>query len=195
VSFKLTSSSGSILSDKIHSATVVEEKSTFWINHISDDVTIELQNVDQNLIYDDCGTTKSCFGLPFGCVDSKNCASFGAVIVKDGSYEFEMLSSSKCFMIFQIYQIKTESFSGDAAYIALALSEDNLMGNDSAIECVNENGIVKAYTSFTRAIPNNYGARRSDIVSFISMKFCLTLFKIRNFIRYLFPLGSKHHPT
>jgi hypothetical protein len=39
------------------------------------------------------------------------------------------------------------------------------MGNDSVVECVNENGVVKAHTSFTKAIPNNYGARRSDIVS------------------------------
>lgn len=51
-----------------------------------------------------------------------------------------------------------------AAFIALALSDDAYMGDDSAMECVNENGVVKAYTSFTRAIPGNYGARRSEIV-------------------------------
>jgi hypothetical protein len=39
------------------------------------------------------------------------------------------------------------------------------MGRDSVIECVNENNEVHAYTSITRAIPNDYGARRSDIVS------------------------------
>lgn len=38
------------------------------------------------------------------------------------------------------------------------------MGEDSAIECVNENGKIRAFTSITRAIPQNYGARRSDIV-------------------------------
>ena len=51
-----------------------------------------------------------------------------------------------------------------AAYIAMALSVDKKMGDDSAIECVKENGIVKAYTSYTRAMPNNYGARRSEVV-------------------------------
>lgn len=39
------------------------------------------------------------------------------------------------------------------------------MGLDSAIECVNDYGKVKVFTSVTRAIPNNFGARRSDIVS------------------------------
>lgn len=47
----------------------------------------------------------------------------------------------------------------------MALSEDGRMGQDSAIECVNENDVsVGVYTSMTRAEPNNYGARRSDIV-------------------------------
>lgn len=47
----------------------------------------------------------------------------------------------------------------------MALSEDGKMGHDSAIECVNENDAsVGVYTSITRAVPNDYGARRSDIV-------------------------------
>lgn len=45
----------------------------------------------------------------------------------------------------------------------MALSDDARMGQDSAIECVNNNGQVQAFTSITRAIPNDYGARRSDI--------------------------------
>jgi hypothetical protein len=51
-----------------------------------------------------------------------------------------------------------------AAFIAMALSDDEFMGGDSAIECVNEGEVVKAFTSITRAIPGDYGARRSDIV-------------------------------
>jgi hypothetical protein len=68
------------------------------MNQISDDVTIELPETEESAIYEDCGSTKSCFGLPSGCVESKDCISFGAVIVKDGNYEFEMLSSSKNFV-------------------------------------------------------------------------------------------------
>jgi hypothetical protein len=56
------------------------------------------------------------------------------------------------------------SFSDSAGFIAMALSDDAFMGDDSAIECVNEGGVVKAYTSFTRAIPGDFGAKRSDIV-------------------------------
>lgn len=44
------------------------------------------------------------------------------------------------------------------------------MGSDSAIECVNDNGRVRAFTSLTRAIPQNFGARRNDIVSFFEFK-------------------------
>lgn len=50
-----------------------------------------------------------------------------------------------------------------AGYIALGLSFDSKMGDDSAIECVNENGVIRAYASLTRAIPQNYGARRGDV--------------------------------
>jgi hypothetical protein len=46
-------------------------------------------------IYDECGKSKSCFGMPADCVARKNCLLFSAVIVKDGIYEFEMMSPSK----------------------------------------------------------------------------------------------------
>lgn len=45
--------------------------------------------------YDECQKTKSCFGSPRGCVDDRNCNFVGAVIVKNGIYQFEMLSFNK----------------------------------------------------------------------------------------------------
>lgn len=54
---------------------------------------------------------------------------------------------------------------GKAAYVALALSHDQKMGDDSAMECVIKDGKVNAFTSVTRAIPQNYGARRIEAVS------------------------------
>lgn len=45
----------------------------------------------------------------------------------------------------------------------MALSDDDRMGRDSTIECVNNRGQVEHFTSVTRAIPNDFGARRSDI--------------------------------
>lgn len=41
------------------------------------------------------------------------------------------------------------SFEVGANYVALALSHDDRMGSDSVMECVLENGIVRAYTSWT----------------------------------------------
>lgn len=74
------------------SATVVEERTVIWTNHVSETVTIRQTEDD---IYTECMKTKSCFGMPDGCIDSKNCVSFSAVIVKDGVFTFEMQSTSK----------------------------------------------------------------------------------------------------
>lgn len=55
------------------------------------EITSEPQEVG---IYDGCGKSKTCFGLPNGCIGSESCDLFGAVIVERGTYTFEMLSSS-----------------------------------------------------------------------------------------------------
>lgn len=87
--------SSAILSQVVQlntSATVVEEKAVFWTNHVSESVAIKQT---ENDIYTECMKTKSCFGMPAGCIETKNCVSFSAVIVKDGVFSFEMQSSSK----------------------------------------------------------------------------------------------------
>jgi hypothetical protein len=75
-------------------ASVVQEKSTFWLNLVSENVQIRLSEPASS-VYSGCGVTKSCFGLPIGCLASKNCVSFGALIIQEGIYQFEMLSSSE----------------------------------------------------------------------------------------------------
>lgn len=75
----------------IYSATVMEERYTFWMNQMSADVTIAITEDD---VYDGCGVSKSCYGLPDGCINSRSCISFGAVIVTDGVYRFEMKSTT-----------------------------------------------------------------------------------------------------
>lgn len=62
------------------------------MNHVSVSVTVTLPD---NNVYVGCGVSKSCFGLPDGCIATMNCVSFGAVIVKDQTFQFEMKSSSK----------------------------------------------------------------------------------------------------
>ena len=54
------------------------------------------QEPDQKGIYDECGFTKTCFGHPDGCIDTKNCAIFAAVLVHGETYLFEMQSPGNC---------------------------------------------------------------------------------------------------
>lgn len=48
--------------------------------------------------------------------------------------------------------------------MALGLSEDDKMGDDLVIECVNQNGRVNMYSSYTSGAPN-YGVTRIGVVS------------------------------
>lgn len=61
----------------------------------------------------------------------------------------------------------------------MGLSVDDRMGSDSAIECVKKNDEVEAFISVTRAVPNNYGARRSEIVSGLVLANLLIKFKFK----------------
>lgn len=71
---------------------MVRDKQVFWVNHVSEIVEIALP--DSN-VYFGYGTTKSCFGVPEGCIATRNCTSLGTVIVSQGeTFEFEMQSSS-----------------------------------------------------------------------------------------------------
>ncbi|XP_055528537.1 putative ferric-chelate reductase 1 homolog isoform X2 [Wyeomyia smithii] len=95
-------------------------------------------------IYEGCGETKGCFGFPEGCVETRNCRAVVATIVQGERYIFEMKSGYN-----------------RPAYIAVGLSNDAKMGNDSVLECVPEQGTIKAYASWTSAGP--YGVSRSGI--------------------------------
>jgi hypothetical protein len=55
------------------------------------------------------------------------------------------------------------------------LSEDEKMGRDSVVECLNESGSVKAYTSLTEVGNGKYDAPRTGIVSKTNVKECLEL--------------------
>jgi hypothetical protein len=103
----------------------------------------------EDVIYDGCGDTKTCFGSPENCVATKTCQTFSAVIVKGDRYIFEMKSQR------------------NAGYVALALSDDDKMGRDSVVECVSEAGSVKAYTSWTIVANGKYDSPRTGIVSLI----------------------------
>lgn len=95
-------------------------------------------------IYRGCGENKGCFGFPEGCVETRNCRAVVATIVQGERYIFEMKSGYN-----------------RPAYVAVGLSNDAKMGDDSVIECVPEQGTVNAYASWTFAGP--YGVSRQGI--------------------------------
>lgn len=95
-------------------------------------------------IYEGCGDTKGCFGFPEGCVETRNCRAVVATVVQGERYIFEMKSGYN-----------------RPAYIAVGLSTDGKMGDDSVIECVPEQGTVNAYSSWTFSGP--YGVSRQGI--------------------------------
>lgn len=102
------------------------------------------QGVTSDPIYQGCGDTKGCFGFPEGCVDKQNCNAVVATVVQGERYIFEMKSGYN-----------------RPAYIAVGLSNDAKMGDDSVIECVPEQGTINAYASWTFSGP--YGVTRQGI--------------------------------
>lgn len=60
------------------------------------------------------------------------------------------------------------SYKG-AAYIAMALSSDNKMGQDSVMECVKNKrtGKVELYSSWTEIVGGDYKATRDGAVSYV----------------------------
>lgn len=58
------------------------------------------------------------------------------------------------------------------AYVAVALSTDSRMGDDAVMECVPENGAIRAYASWTTPAPN-LGVTRQGVVSAKSFIFAV----------------------
>ena len=59
-------------------------------------------------IYDGCGSKKTCFGFPSGCVESKSCTAVVSCLVEGERYEFDMKARN-------------------SAYVAVGLSQDAIM--------------------------------------------------------------------
>lgn len=79
----------------------------------------------------------------------KSCKTVATVIVRGERYEFEL---------------KSGPTNQNPAYVAVALSEDDKMGDDSVMECVPENGQIRAYASWTNPRPK-LSVTRQGVVS------------------------------
>lgn len=83
----------------------------FWSDIRSEVINIRLN--DENVpgflngkFYDDCGVKKTCFGIPLGCVKTKNCQYIGTFKLDGGKHSFELKSPGKDEgNIFKIYFI------------------------------------------------------------------------------------------
>nr|CAD7199938.1 unnamed protein product [Timema douglasi] len=89
-------------------------------------------------IYSGCGSTKSCFGAPDQCLDTKSCTAVTTVQVEGDRYTFEVKGKG-------------------AGYAAVALSEDSKMGDDSVMECARDsvqNRPANVYLSYNTGKTN-----------------------------------------
>lgn len=121
-----------------------------------------------NFIYDECGITKTCFGIPDNCITTQSCEAIATTVVVGNNYNFELQSydgiSSRIFFP-QFLKFDLVLCLENIAYVALGLSRDNRMGEDSVMECVNEEGTAKAYTSYNNRRDNTReGVVRSQFV-------------------------------
>lgn len=74
--------------------------------------TTEEPSVELDWIYEGCDDVKKCFGVPVGCLETRNCDLFGGVFYDQGRFEFELLSSRN-YEHFDLFcqQIMKENFS------------------------------------------------------------------------------------
>ena len=83
-------------------------------------------------MYDGCDSVKGCLGLPGGsCVQDKSCSALVTFVQTNQRIQFEL------------WAINSPSDS----FVAVGLSDDNKMGDDSVTECTVVNGRVNVYMS------------------------------------------------
>lgn len=97
-------------------------------------------------VYEGCGNVKGCFGLmDSACVSQGNCPALVTYAVKGSRYEFEMWAGGV----------------PSGSYVALAISSDDKMGDDSVTECTVVSGKVNAFMSFNEGKSNS---RLRDVI-------------------------------
>ncbi len=83
-------------------------------------------------VYDGCDSVKGCLGLPGGsCVQDKSCSALVTFVQTNQRIQFELWAIN----------------SPADSFVAVGLSDDNKMGDDSVTECTVVNGRVNVYMS------------------------------------------------
>uniref|UniRef100_T1JGZ2 Ferric-chelate reductase 1 n=1 Tax=Strigamia maritima TaxID=126957 RepID=T1JGZ2_STRMM len=89
-------------------------------------------------IYEGCRVSKGCYGEPVGCTSSRNCVALVTFRRKDENIAFDLMGPA-------------------GGWIAVGFSKDRSMGDDSVVECVENQrtGVVDVFTSFNRGRSNS----------------------------------------
>ncbi|XP_031831549.1 putative ferric-chelate reductase 1 homolog isoform X2 [Nomia melanderi] len=149
----------------VFKSTFAQDYSTYWVNVESPRVNVNKRSIDvltsstpittlrtttppyfsptvdhetkesEDSIYTGCGSEKNCFGSPAGCIEAKNCKAMVAVLVRGERYLFELQAH-------------------DSKYVAVGLSNDSYMGDDSVVECTNEDGEIALHMSWNSGKTN-----------------------------------------
>lgn len=54
----------------------------------------QVTQIQEDPFYAGCGRSKTCFGFPDACIETKSCKAISAITVRGDVYEFEMKTGS-----------------------------------------------------------------------------------------------------
>lgn len=118
---------------------------------------IKATELNADSIYEGCGRTKNCFGLPNNCVTRQDCQGMVTVEVIGGRFYFELKSNAN-----------------NVRYVAVGISTDDRMGDDASMECIpDDSGVVRAFSSYITFRP--LGSTRQgvpqNVISLVNASF------------------------
>ncbi|XP_071445246.1 putative ferric-chelate reductase 1 homolog [Hetaerina americana] len=159
----------------LFNATFVQNYSNFWVGVISDKVKVfstspgtkppaevtlpaavtqspvELSpRISEEVakLYDGCAITKLCFGMPARCIQDGNCHTLVTILATGTQFEFELLAVP---------------VNEDVKYVAVGLSSDKSMGDDSVTECELGPSGVNLHTSYNIGQSNKRNPNKNGV--------------------------------
>ncbi|XP_015930651.1 putative ferric-chelate reductase 1 homolog isoform X1 [Parasteatoda tepidariorum] len=130
-------------------ATVAKSFAVFWTevdsppvrlsNMFSTSQPSKTENLDSQSMYSSCFATKGCFGYPSGCIPRTDCEILLSYVNRDDGIYFQM-----------------HGYLEPNTYMAMGISTDSLMGDDTVTECFRQGSMVHARESW------NNGGQKSN---------------------------------
>jgi len=112
-------------------------------------------------LYADCGSSKSCLGVPDKCIEKSNCRLFASWKKVSSGYEWELSSANRA-----------------GSYVAVGFSSDNKMGDDLVMACAG-NSKAELYWNAGKRKPDfldtkegilDYSLKREDNTLYCKIK-------------------------